>query len=361
MAAAANLPDLTPLEPEEVDEGISETGSSNGSSSSSLASLRSSILEHRKENGRRYHGMSEGTYILPNDEVWPSSPAYINHHLWKITWNGDLCRSPKRNGANRVLDVGTGTGIWSIEYAYSVHKQVIGVDLSPIQPELYEPFPRVLVYCHTLVCIVPPNCKFEIDDMDKDWTWSTPFDFIFVRHMNACFASWERMLAQAYENLEPGGYIELQDNSFPLACQDGTLAKGSALDRWSSLLMEGTAMMGRPVTVPAHFKRMLQDAGFVDVVEEHRVWPVNDWPRNDELRLLGRWSQFDSLEAVESSALALFTRVLGWTREEVLVFCAEVRNELMDRSIHAYWNVWCAYGRKPLKGQTPAEEQTPAA
>lgn len=103
--------------------------------------------------------------------------------------------------------------------------------------------------------------------------------------------------------------------------------------------MEGTAKMGRPVTVPAHFKRMLQDAGFVDVVEEYRVWPVNDWPRNDALRLLGRWSQFDSLEAVESSALALFTRVLGWTREEVLVFCAEVRNELKDRSIHAYWNV----------------------
>ncbi|KAJ4997483.1 hypothetical protein K4K48_006864 [Colletotrichum sp. SAR 10_66] len=286
MAAAANLPDLTPLAPEEADEGISETGSANGSSGSSLASLRSSILEHRRENGRRYHGMSEGN---------------INHHLWRVTWDGDLCRSPKRNGANRVLDVGTGTGIWSID--------------------------------------VPPNCKFEIDDVDKDWTWSTPFDFIFVRHMNACFASWERMLSQAYENLEPGGYIELQDNSFPLACQDGTLRPGSALERWSSLIMEGTAKMGRPVTVPAHFKRMLHDAGFVDVVEEHRVWPVNDWPRNDALRLLGRWSQFDSLEAVESSALALFTRVLGWTREEVLVFCAEVRNELKDRSIHAYWNV----------------------
>ncbi|KAF5524901.1 Secondary metabolism regulator laeA [Colletotrichum aenigma] len=344
MAAAANLPDLTPLAPEEADEGVSETGSANGSSGSSLASLRSSILEHRRENGRRYHGMSEGTYILPNDEQ-EQERLDINHHLWRVTWDGDLCRSPKRNGANRVLDLGTGTGIWSIEYAED-HPEatVIGVDLSPIQPEF-----------------VPPNCKFEIDDVDKDWTWSTLFDFIFVRHMNACFASWERMLAQAYENLEPGGYIELQDNSFPLACQDGTLRPGSALERWSSLIMEGTAKMGRPVTVPAHFKRMLQDAGFVDVVEEYRVWPVNDWPRNDALRLLGRWSQFDSLEAVESSALALFTRVLGWTRAEVLVFCAEVRNELKDRSIHAYWNVWCAYGRKPLKEQTPAEEQTPGA
>lgn len=40
---------------------------------------------------------------------------------------------------------------------------------------------------------------FEIDDVDKDWRWTIPFDFIFVRHMNSCFKSWEKMLAQAFE------------------------------------------------------------------------------------------------------------------------------------------------------------------
>ena len=37
----------------------------------------------------------------------------------------------------RVLDIGTGTGIWAIDYA-DAHPDstVIGVDLSPIQPTL---------------------------------------------------------------------------------------------------------------------------------------------------------------------------------------------------------------------------------
>lgn len=42
--------------------------------------------------------------------------------------------------AKRVLDVGTGTGIWAIDYADEhPEAKVIGVDLSPIQPDLYSP------------------------------------------------------------------------------------------------------------------------------------------------------------------------------------------------------------------------------
>lgn len=41
------------------------------------------------------------------------------------------------SNARRVLDVGTGTGIWAIDYADEhPEAKVIGVDLSPIQPDL---------------------------------------------------------------------------------------------------------------------------------------------------------------------------------------------------------------------------------
>jgi hypothetical protein len=42
------------------------------------------------------------------------------------------------------------------------------------------------------------------------------------------------------------------------------------------------------------------------------------------------------LEAITS---ALWTRVLGWTKEETDVMIADVRNELKDTKIHSYWDM----------------------
>lgn len=50
---------------------------------------------------------------------------------------------------------------------------------------------------------------------------------------------------------------------------------------------------------------------------------------------------------MEAFSLALFTRVLGMSYEEVQVFFAAVRNELVDRSIHLYGKYYFVYGQKP--------------
>ena len=44
----------------------------------------------------------------------------LQHNLWLLTFKGELGLSPKLiSGAKRVLDAGTGTGIWAVEYANS--------------------------------------------------------------------------------------------------------------------------------------------------------------------------------------------------------------------------------------------------
>ncbi len=45
---------------------------------------------------------------------------------------------------------------------------------------------------------VPPNCKFEIDDYEEDWTFGK-FDFIHGRVLTGSLRDWPRFFQQAYE------------------------------------------------------------------------------------------------------------------------------------------------------------------
>ena len=140
-------------------------------------------------------------------------------------------------------------------------------------------------------------------------------------------------------HLEPGGYLELQDNLFPISCDDGTLTADSPLMKWTHLLVEATDKMGRPITVAPTFKKMLEDAGFDDVVETKYRYPHAPWTKDPKLKELGRWTQAGALQGVEAMTLALFTRVLGWSQEETLVFCSQVRNELKSTKVHGLWDL----------------------
>ncbi|KAK2026877.1 methyltransferase domain-containing protein [Colletotrichum zoysiae] len=316
----------------------------NAADEGSLASIRSSVYEYRLENGRTYHKISDGKYVMPNDER-EQDRLDLTHALWLATWDNKLCNSPKgeTNSAKRVLDIGTGTGIWALDYAdENPASTVIGVDLSPIQPEF-----------------VSPNCHFEVDDVEKEWTWSEPFDFIFFRSMTAAFTSWPDMIAKSYEHLEPGGYIELQDTMFPLQCQGEPMTDDFKPYKWSKLLTEASIKLGRPNNTAASFKQMLEDAGFVDVEERRAIWPFNPWPKDKKLHNLGLWCQASSLMGIEAASMAVFTRVLDWTPEETTVFCAEVRNEHKKIGVQAYYDIYSVWGRKPEKDEKNEEEGQP--
>ncbi|OLN96897.1 hypothetical protein CCHL11_02463 [Colletotrichum chlorophyti] len=154
------------------------------SETASVRTLESVDYDFIRENGRTYHRHSRGKYILPNDEQ-EQDRLWLQHHTWLRTWDENLCLCPKKDRANRVLDLGTGTGDWAFQFADEhPEAQVIGVDLSPIQSHF-----------------VPGNVTFEVYDVEHEWGWKDPFDFVFIRHLNACFTpqGWQDVIEKAFK------------------------------------------------------------------------------------------------------------------------------------------------------------------
>lgn len=46
---------------------------------------------------------------------------------------------------------------------------------------------------------MPPNCSFEIDDVEEDWTWrNETADFVFARDLILSIRDFPRLIDQSY-------------------------------------------------------------------------------------------------------------------------------------------------------------------
>ncbi len=94
-----------------------------------------------------------------------------------------------------------------------------------------------------------------------------------------------------YRNLNPGGYFEIQDISFPIrSLPSSPLPLDSALLKWATLMLEASVNLGCPLDTADSCKRLLEEAGFEDVVEKEYKWPMNRWPQDKKLREIGEFS-----------------------------------------------------------------------
>lgn len=104
IEAAESSIDSDEFEPSEW----GDEGASNASTS-----INSSIYNHTYENGRRFHSYKNGRYPIPNDDQ-EQNREDMKHVMMLEMTDGKLLYAPIGDYPQKIIDIGTGTGKYSI-------------------------------------------------------------------------------------------------------------------------------------------------------------------------------------------------------------------------------------------------------
>ena len=80
----------------------------------------------------------------------------------------------------------------------------------------------------------------------------------------------------------------MEDVSLPVRCDDDTL-DGTNLDKFSRSMLQGSINLGVPMDTAVMTKKVMEEVGFVDVVEVVYKWPINLWPADKKMKEIGMW------------------------------------------------------------------------
>ncbi|KAK2775292.1 methyltransferase domain-containing protein [Colletotrichum kahawae] len=319
------------IEPE--DEGFGDLDSiPDDRMSSYTRSITSSVFDYPVEYGRRYHAYRQGAYAFPNDEP-ELNRLDLAHVLMFKSIGYRLYLAPIRpETTQRILDIGTGTGIWAIQMAdLFPHAEVIGTDLSAVQPEW-----------------LPSNVKFIIDDVESAWIDPKKYDYIFVRYMLVSIADWPRLIANIFDHLTPGGYAEFQDMDGLYYADDATYSRSYSVPRWNARFVDACEAMGRtarPGPRPEGWVRA--HGGFRGVTHKRFKAPIGPWARDAHFKDVGALNLRQLLEGLEGFSLKVYCGVLGWEEGDVGELLERVRAGLGGGGMHVMFDHHVVYAQKP--------------
>ncbi|PTB65864.1 S-adenosyl-L-methionine-dependent methyltransferase [Trichoderma citrinoviride] len=300
-------------------------------------SLSESVRDFPREFGRTYHAYRAGSYAYPNDIPEQERLAFQGPIIKRL-FGDRLYFAPlsQSRPPRYILDVATGVGDWAIEMGDMFPtSEVIGTDLSPIQPDM-----------------VPPNVKFYVDDSADEWNFTEKFGYIHTRLTAGCWGCFETEIAQqAFDALEPGGWFESQEVEGVFGCDDGTLDPAGPMCTWLHEMRLAAEQMQRPAVLGSMLKEVFERVGFVDVQQLIFKIPTNEWPRDERLKEIGRlWGENFS-QGLNGFSIQLMNRVFGRSPAEIELQLVKIREELSNPQIHAYMPVFVVWGRKPYVGE----------
>ncbi|KAF8610154.1 S-adenosyl-L-methionine-dependent methyltransferase [Ceratobasidium sp. AG-I] len=238
-------------------------------------------------------------------------------------------------GPKRILDLGCGSGIWTISMAleYS-HAEVVGVDLS------------LNTTRHP-----PPNCRFELDDFNLGLShYHGMFDVAHARSCGHGVASFEHFINDIGLCLRPGGVILIIEGDLTVCShlkQPQAIANGDGdpSKSWMArtLFEASKAMVARGLKVDDHLKQypwLCASPLFQDQDRTRVFTPNGPWERGrtaaeaKKRETIGELMRQNSIEFVKALRPLLISG--DYPPEMVDRFIAGTEQELTQLTVHTY-------------------------
>nr|POE56557.1 protein hob3 [Quercus suber] len=318
----------------EVDTDPDRDSTLGDDSASYTTSLNSEVTNYKFEHGRRYHAFQDEKYPLPNDDE-EVARLELQSRIWHLSLSGRLHLAPLPAHVSHALDIGCGTGSWCIEFAEQHPEcQIVGTDLSPIQPTM-----------------VPPNIEFLIDDITSEWLYPQKFDYIHSRMIILAIKDWSKLVDEVWKNLKPGGWVEFQEFHTPFGCDDGSLELGPHLAQWNRNLCKAAVVAGTKMDAILGVEDILKARGFVSTRTATTKWALGQWPKGKKEKKIGEMFGRDVISGAAGISQRMFTKFLGMTTQEVSDLVRGVEEDVLRGKTHAYMNVFFLWAQKPMDTQ----------
>ncbi|CVK93037.1 related to methyltransferase [Fusarium mangiferae] len=243
----------------------------------------------------------------------------ILHHYTLLLFDDKLHLAPIDKNPQKILDIGTGTGIWAIDTADEYPTaEVVGTDISAVQP-----------------AFMPPNCSFQIDDAQLDCTFKPDeFDFIHIRYLYGAIDDWKKLYRQAFTHVRPGGWVESLEIDIETHSENPKIEKdeGHIFKKWCKIFFECGHQTGRTweIARDGHLEEYMREAGFTYLFSKSWKLPVGGWPQDKKLKQIGLYNGAFIDHSIDAFAIFPIGEILGWSEEEVTILVSQMRKALKE-------------------------------